>query len=115
MLLFIRDFGVYVYRLKRDRVICGAVMQLSWVVQVDFENKMLFLIIPMIARRLVLQFRNSNLAIFVAYSLKLDVRQQLQHCPTVKVVGVHVHSVGRGLDRTVKQTHYLFVRTGVSD
>ena len=115
VLLLTRDFCVDVNCLCRERVVIVALMQLVRVVQVDFEDVMLFLIIPPIARSLVLECREGITAIVVAYPLVLVIRQRLRHCLAVKVVCVHVHYVGSGLGRIVWRAHQLVVCTGVSD
>ena len=49
VLLLTRDFCVDVHFLRRERVVIVALMQLGRVVQVDFEDVMLLLIIPPIS------------------------------------------------------------------
>ena len=96
-LLFTRDFCVDVHCLRRERVVIVEVMQLGWVVQVDFKDIMLFLIIPPIAGSFVLECRKGITATVVANPLVLVIRQLLRYCPAVEVVGVHVPYIGRWL------------------
>ena len=74
VLLLTRDLCVDVHCLRRERVVIVALMQLGWVVQIDFEYVMLFLIIPPIARSLVLECRQGITAIVVAHPLVLVIR-----------------------------------------
>ena len=97
VLLLTRDFCVDIHCLRRERVVIVALMQLGRVVQVDFEDVMLLLIITPISGSLVLEVRKGITAIVVAHPLVRVIRPRLRHCPAVKVVCVHVHYVGRGL------------------
>ena len=77
VLVLTRDFGVDVHCLLRERVVIVALMQLRQVVQVDFKDVMLLLIIPPISRSLVLECRKGIRAIIVAHLLVLVIWQRL--------------------------------------
>ena len=73
VLLLTCDLCFDVHCLWRERVVIVALMQLWWVVQVAFEYVMLFLIIPPIARSLVLECCKRITSIVVAHPLVLVI------------------------------------------